>query len=200
LPIPIKTKTAFPTSLDAEPSLTSDGNFTPNAKPDSLDDAPTTPTGTPDGNFRQSNPAGKPQGKTNNGLKSIQQTFNQEIQKLKGALGANNIIERSPQRLPVRSYPQRATTRFRCSGERNGYILVAITIDDQGTVDNSIVPLSSSPELGDKSNNAFLGKALEEADTSAQKQHAARPLAVQTAEKGKKVLYPFIFEYDAKTC
>jgi hypothetical protein len=77
---------------------------------------------------------------------------------------------------------------------------VAITIDDQGEVDNSIVPLSSSKELGDKSNNAFLGKALEESDANAQKQHASRPAALKAVERGKKVLYKFIFEYDARTC
>jgi hypothetical protein len=100
------------------------------------------------------------------------------------------IIERPPQRLALRPYPQRGTSTFRCSGEKNGQILVAITIDDQGTVDNTIVPLSSSPELGNKSNNPFIGKTLEEADATAQKQHAARPIALKTVEKGKKVLYP----------
>jgi hypothetical protein len=197
LPIPIKTKTALPTSLDAEPSQTPNSKPTTNPTPDNLDDSP---TGTPGGNSGQSSPSGQSKNKSNNGLQSIQETFNQDIQKLKAALGASNIIERPPQRLALRPYPQRGTSTFRCSGEKNGQILVAITIDDQGTVDNTIVPLSSSPELGNKSNNPFIGKTLEEADATAQKQHAARPIALKTVEKGKKVLYPFIFEYDSKTC
>jgi hypothetical protein len=200
LSIPMKTKTALPTSLDAEPSPTPGGKTTPNLIPDSLDDAPTSPTGIPAGNSRQSSPSGTPQKKSDKRLQSIQEIFNQDVQKLKAALGASNIIERPPQRLPLRPYPQKATSTFRCSGDKNGQILVAITIDDQGTVDNSIVPLSSSPELGDKSNNSFIGKALEEADANAQKQHASRSIALKNVEKGKKVLYPFIFEYDAKTC
>lgn len=199
LPIPIKTKTALPTDLESEPSQTPNGQPTNNPTPDNLDDAPASPRGNP-GNKSPSSPSRQPSGKSDKGLQSIQQTFNQDIQKLKKALGASNIIERPPQRLPLRPYPQKSSTRFRCSGEKNGYILVAITIDDQGEVDNSIVPLSSSQELGDKSNNPFIGKALEESDTSAQRQHAARLPAIKAAEKGKKVLYPFIFEYDAKTC
>ncbi len=199
LPIPIKTKTALPTSLDSEPSQTPNTQPTNNPTPDNLDDSPASP-GNPN-KSSPSSPSRQSSGKSDNsGLQSIQQTFNQDIQKLKKALGASNIIERPPQRLPLRPYPQKTTTRFRCSGEKNGYILVAITIDDQGTVDNSIVPLSSSQELGDKSNNPFIGKALEESDASAQRQHAARIPAIKAAEKGKKVLYPFIFEYDAKTC
>lgn len=197
LPIPIKTKTALPTNLESEPSQTPNGQPTNNPTPDNLDDAPASPGGNPS----PSSPSRQPSGKSdNNGLQSIQQTFNQDIQKLKKALGASNIIERPPQRLPLRRYPQKATTQFRCSGEKNGYILVAITINDQGEVYNSIVPLSSSQELGDKSNNPFIGKVLEESDASAQRQHAARPPAIKAAEKGKQVLYPFIFEYDAKTC
>lgn len=203
LPIPIKTKTALPTSLDSEPSQTPDGKLPNNPRPDNLDDAPASPAGNPNsgGKSSPSSPSRQPSGKSDNsGLQSIQKIFNQDIQKLKVALGASNIIERPPQRLPIRPYPQKATARFRCSGDKNGYVLVAITIDDQGTVDSSIVPLSSSPELGDKSNNPFIGKALEESDANAQKQHDARPPAVKAAEKGKKVLYPFVFEYDAKTC
>lgn len=198
LPIPITTQTSFPTNLESEPSQSPGGKSTPDAIPDSLDTP--TPIGTPGGNSRQSNPGGQPQNRIDNGLKSLQQSFNQDIQKLKVALGASNIIERSPQRLPLRPYPQKAAARFRCSSEKNGYILVAIAIDDQGEVGNSIVPLSSSPELGDKTNNAFIGKALEEADRNARMQHASRSIALKTREKGKKVLYPFFFEYDAKTC
>jgi hypothetical protein len=129
-------------------------------------------------------------------LQQVQLKFTQAIQNLKKEVGANDMVERPIQQVPRRTYPPTP----RCSHEQNGYIAIGILLDDQGNSIGSSVPLSSSTELGEKKENVFIGNVLMEADGSARQQHEARSSAQKAAEKGKKILYPFIFEYDAKSC
>ncbi len=190
-----------PRSLDSELPPNTGEKLIPNPNVPSLDGSDTnneqtTPSGSPG-----SSPTGRPAGTAGKGLERVQQEYEQNIQKLRTALGSSDIIARPIQQLPRRPYPPAVTKSSRCSSKQNGNILVGILIDDQAPAENSTNSrISTSLELGDKLGNVFIGNVLAEADADAQKKHTARLPALKAREKGKKVLYQYRFEFDAKTC
>ncbi len=153
-------------------------------------------------------PAQPPIKKSPNELRQVQLKFDKQVQSLRSKYPG--VVEKQPAALPIRDYPRIIVKN--CSNQRNGYVSVGVLLDDEGTpldlpllststeLEPKNVGVGENPQASNRMSGLFIQSSLKEADEMAKKQYEARSAAQKVAEQGKKVLYTFIFEYDAKSC
>jgi hypothetical protein len=130
----------------------------------------------------------------------LQAEFDKSIRELKesSAVGINNVIER-----PTKRLNKPYSSGNPCSREQNGSIFIAFLLDENGFDVSPKPSLQFSPFLidieKDKASSLF-DTATKQASQSATEDHEKRSPEQKKAEKGKNILYKFIFEYSASTC